>query len=303
MKIAISILLTALTLFAKEMSPSDVYSQVTLLKEHAHYILKSYNVKHDHEGIETRVLSHTNLKPRNAFQKTYEIMIKLNVLRETHGMVRIEPVNIAPTLNLHPDLVYEQVRRLLEEFRIFEARSDMKEETYKPMAFKGKTPVGVFNALSAVSEALDEINGGKFTPTYVYAENIRALDDVTLILNALRIEDNTIPAKIKKDATSRDSFDVAIKTLQKIKQLQILSGIEHVDFSEFEKGAHAPSDVFTMTQMILAELQTLKAYLKIDSSTVPAYLSDDKTPVEVNQLMGWNLIKLNQISSLIKEEK
>lgn len=300
MKKILLIVLVSLSLYAKNITPSDVYTQAILLQAEVHYILENYGVKHNDELIAKRVFINANLKPRNVYQKTYEIMIKVNILRETHNFVAIEPVNIAPTLYLNPDLVYEQVRRLLTELSIFEIRSGIKQKIFKPQIFKGKTPLDVFNTLSAISSALDELIKNRFTPSHVYAENMRVQDDLTNILNRLHIKDDTIPSKINQNATPNDTFSTGMKTLEKIKQLQILSGIEFVDFSAFKRETSTPSEVFTITQMIIAELQTLKAYLGIEDATVPAYKYENVTPVEVNQLMNWNFRKLNLIRNIVR---
>jgi hypothetical protein len=94
-----------------------------------------------------------------------------------------------------------------------------------------------------------------------------------------------------------------MQTLQKIKQLQIVSGIDFVDFSEFKKNEATPSEVFSLTQMIIAEIQTIKAYLGIKTITPGAEKYQEKTPIEVNQLMSWSLRKLNLINSLDKRAK
>jgi len=56
-----------------------------------------------------------------------------------------------------------------------------------------------------------------------------------------------------------------------------------------------------MTQMVLAELQTIKAYIGIDTITPGAARYTTKTPAEVDQLMGWNLRKLDLIKSIVRE--
>lgn len=298
MKKTILALFLTVSLGARVITTDEVYSQAKLLQADVHYILDYYGIKYNSKNINNASYIDAKLKPRNVYQKTYELMIKANILRIEYGFVAIEPVNIAPQQHLDPNLVYEQIRRLLTEFRLFEIRSDMTQKLYKAHIYKGKKPIDVFNVLSAISVALDALNGSGFNPSYVFGENMRIYNDINLILNKLNIKDNTIPNKLNKKATPQDTFSTAMKTLDKIKQLQILSGIDIVDFTPFDKGVATPSEVFTMSQMILAELQTLKAYLGIKDATIPAYVYGIKTPTEVDQLMSWNLRKLNLIYNL-----
>jgi len=299
-KIITSLLLCASISHAKNITPSEVYSQVLLIQDEMHHLLKYYGIKHDHNAIETVSKVQTPLKPRNVWQKTYEIMIKINILRQEHGLPIIEPVNMPPVAHLNPDLVYEQTQRILTEINIYEIRMNIPDINYKVKKFQHKTPLDVFNALSIISLTIDELNKNKVTPSYVFGENMRVYDDITLILDTLNIQDNTIPAKKNLESTPIDTANTALKILEKIKQLQVLSGITFVDFSDFRKKKQTPSDVFSLTQMIIAELQTIKAYLNIPNITRAASEYKTKTPAEVDQLMSWNLRKLELINSLIR---
>jgi len=297
--ILLSLLLT-LGLSAKNITPNDVYSQVMLISDEIHFLLKYFKVKHDHDGIIKRVKIDAKLRPRNTWQKTYEIMVKINILREEYELPIVQPANMSPVLHLNPDLVYEQTQRILTEIKIFKLRKGLKSPKFKEQQFTGKTPVDVFNGLSHISASFDELNKGGVTPSFVFAENMRLYDDITLILQHLSISDKTIPKVKNINSTPTDTFNIGMKILDKIKQLQIAEGISFVDFSEFRKKKSTPSEVFGITQMILAELQTIKAYIGLHNITSGASQYKTKTPVEVDQLMSWNFRKLNLIHSLNK---
>jgi len=300
LKLLVTLALLITISSAKNITPSEVYSQVMLIQDDIHHLLKYYGIKHHHKEMSEISLVRTPLKPRNVWQKTYEIMIKINILRQEHDLPIIEPINMPPVAHLNPDLVYEQTQRILTELRIFEIRMSIPIITYHPKVYKYKTPLDVFNALSSISLTIDELNKNKVTPSYVFGENMRVYDDITLILDALNIQDNTIPAKKNLNSTPNDTSNTALKILDKIKQLQVLSGIAFVDFSDFRKKHQTPSDVFSLTQMIIAELQTIKAYLNIPNITRAAAEYKGKTPAEVDQLMSWNLRKLELINSLTR---
>ncbi|MEA3227885.1 MAG: hypothetical protein U9P38_02310, partial [Campylobacterota bacterium] len=276
--------LLTLSLSAKTITPNEVYSQVMLISDEIHFLLKHYGVKHDHEGIITRTTVLTKLKPRNVWQITYEIMVKINIFREGYNLPTIEPVNMTPVLQLNPDLVYEQTQRILTELQIFKVRNNIKSPQFKIEKFKGKTPLDVYNGLTHISFSFDELNGGRFSPSYVFGEQMRVYGDITLILQHLKIEDKTIPKGKNRDARPEDVFDESMKVLEKIKQLQIGAGIDFINFREFKKGSESVGEVYTITQMILAELQTIKAYIGIEMITPAATKYNTKTSVEVKQL-------------------
>ena len=295
MKSFIIIFLVCFNLYGKNITPSEVYTQVIVIEDEIHYLLKYFNLANKYKKVENRIIS-TELKPRNVWQKTYEIMIKINILRNKYSLPRIEPVNMSPVLNLNPDSVYEQVKRILTEIEVFKVRVGIKSPDFNVHKYKNKKPIDVFNKLSYVSNLLDILNRGEVTSSSVFSENMRIYDDILLILDYLNIDDNTIPANKNNKATSTEAFYIGMKTLEKIKQIQILAGIEFIDFNEFKKDKHNSSEVFEITQMIISELQTVKAYIGVDSVTVPGRPYKTKTAAEVEQLMSWNLRKLNLIN-------
>ncbi|MCK5294149.1 MAG: hypothetical protein KAJ49_05810 [Arcobacteraceae bacterium] len=299
MKILIITALLFTSMFATKTTPSEVYAQTILISDEIHFLLKHYNVYHDHEGIIKTKVTKSKVKPRNSWQRAYEIMIKINILRNEHNLPIIEPVNMTPNLNVSPDLVYEQTQRILTEIKIFKFLMGLKSPEFKVQTFKGKVPTDVFNSFWHISESFDELNKGGFTTSYVFGENMRIYDDLTTILQHLNIKDVTIPSKLNRSATSTDTFNTGMEMLSKIKQLQIKSGIDFVDFVDFKKKKQSASDVFTITQMIIAELQTLKAHIGLDDYITPgANKYNSKTPIEVDQLINWNLRKLSLINSL-----
>ena len=297
-KIVFTLLFGLSLLQARNITPNDVFSEVVLIKKYVRYLSEYYSIEINVDGIEKRTKVRADLKPRNVWQKAYEILVEINILRNKHGLPTIVPVNMSPVLNLNPDLVYEQTQRIQTELKVFFYRNDIEIPKFQKEVFVNKNPIDVFNGLSVISEMMDTLNGSKFTPSYVFAENMRIYDDITNILNRLGIKDNTIPAKKKKNATPNDAFSAAMKVLDKIRQLQVDVGIVYVDFSSFKKDKQTPSEVFGITQMIIAELQTIKAYLGINDITPPAKKYILKTPSEVEQLISWNLRKLNLITSL-----
>ena len=295
----IIMLIVSLSLYANNITSNQVYTQTMRIADEIHFLLKSYGIKHDHNKAIKDLKSGTTLKPRNVWQKTYEIMIKINILRVSYGLPMIEPVNIAPSLSMNHDLVYEQVQRILTEIEIFKFRVGIKSKEFKIKKYTNKTISDVYYLLNNISIALDELNKTEFTPSYVFGESIRVYDDLSMILQHLNIKDNTIPSIRNDQATPSDTFTVAMIILNKISIIQSSVGISSVDFSFFRKANPNPSDVFTMVQMIISELQTIKSFIGLDTQITPAatqYLN--KTPSDVDQLINWNLRKLELIDAL-----
>jgi len=299
MKKIILLLLFVISLSAKTITPNEVYAQSILIQKHVHFLLKHYAIEHEHQVIIKQMKLSTKLKPRNAWQKSYEILVKINMLRVSHNMSRIEPVGMEPVEQLNPDMVYGQTQRILTEIKIFEVRAGMEVPKFKLNKYKNKTPLDVYNTFSHISASFDELNRSELSPAYVFSETMRVYDDLTIILNYLNIKDNTIPPVRLEQATPTDSLKISMKVLEKLQQLQHSVGIQTVDFSVFDKEKATPSDVYTITGMILAELQPIKAYIGLKTSvTPPALTYTKKVPADIEQLMGWNFRKLSLITNL-----
>ena len=305
MKNLLVLFIFTIGLSAKTITPNDVYTLSTLIQDHLHFLLKYYDIEHHHDEIVKRdMILSTKLKPRNTWQKSYEILIKINMLRESHGLARLVPVGIEAVEHLNPDMVYEMNQRILTELKIFEIRKDIKVPDFKAKVFVNKTPLDNYNLFVDISAAFDELNKRALTPNYVYGETMRIYDDISIILNYLDIYDSTVPDAKMQNATPADALDTAMSILQDITQLQKSVGIEHIDFSEFRKTNVLPSDVYTVTGLIISELQPLKAYIGLnDSVTPPALYYERKKPENVEQLMRWNLKRINLIKDIYRRGK
>ncbi len=283
-----------------QITPSDVFSEVNQIKKEIQIIKDFYKIK---KNIVYSKL-YIQLEPRHAWQKTYEITVKINILRTSKNIPRIEPIGMQAILKINPILTYEQTQRILTELAIFKISMGIKKTVTQKDKFINKTPLDVYNSLNKVSLELDILNGKVFTPSYVFSEALRIYDDIAVILNHLDITNETIPPKRNINASPKDSFNTSMLILKKINKIKKSINIKITDFEPFRKEIITPSDVFSLNQIILSELQILKAHLKLnDYITTPAKVHKNKTPTDVNQILGWCLRSLNLIKNFDKESE
>lgn len=283
--------------FADELyryTPSDVYTEALRIKGDIAVISRHFNVAMVDEPLPVLV----RFKPRNTWQKSYEIMVKINIMREKYGLPRIEESQIKPLKNLDPGLTHGQVRRILTELDIFMTRTGISSRTPLAQQQTAKTPADVYNLLNAISAQLDAINGVSFVPSHVFAQNMRVLDDLNLILARLNVYERIGPPQKNSDAQPKDVYQIALRVMTEIHRLQMMAAIEPVDFHQFKAGPISPPDVFDLSLMLLAEIQPIKAHLQIPNVTMPAQVYSGKTPNDAQQVLGWTLRKLAQIHSL-----
>ena len=298
MKSILMLLFLVFTLSAKNLTVNDVYAKTEIIEQHLHFLLKYYNVKHNHLEKKHIIIS-SKLKPRNSWQKAYELLVKINRLRLSHELLRIEPIGMEPVENLTIGMLYGMVDRVLTEIIIFEHRKGLIPPTFKLHKGTNKNLLDIYNILSLLSLAFDELNGSTISSAYIYAETMRIYDDLTIILNHLHISDNTIPNRRLKDATIKDATNSSFKLLTNIIRLHRIVGISSIQCTEFNKVTPEARDLYNIVGLIVAELQPLKAHLGLTKNITPSALSyENKTPADIEQLMSWNFRKLELIKSL-----
>jgi len=276
-------------------TPSDVYTEALKVEREIEIIRKYFKAP----KIPPTEPFYIQLKPRNAWQKTYEIFVKINVLREKNQLPRIEETGLEPVKDLDPGLVEEQVRRIVTELNIFKTRVGISKQAKAAIQQQGKTPSDVYHLLDSISAQLDSINGKSFTPSFVFAQNMRILEDLNSIIAKLNIHDRTGPPNRIDNATPEDVFNLALEVMVEIQRLQAMAGIESIDYLAFKKKHITPGEVFTMTGVIISGLQPIKAYLKLNQVvTPPATIYKAKQPADGLQTLGWALRKIKQIRSL-----
>ncbi|NOR52325.1 MAG: hypothetical protein GQ470_06855 [Gammaproteobacteria bacterium] len=275
-------------------TPSDVYTEALRIKGDINIIRSHFNAA----TVENPLPVKTSLKPRNAWQKAYEIMVKINILREKYGLPRMEEVQVEPLTNLDPGLTHGQVLRILTELDIFMIRIGISSRTPKAKQQAKKTPADVYNLLNVISTQLDAINGESFVPSHVFAQTMRVLDDLNLIIARLNVYERIGPPKKDTNAQPQDVYQIALELMDEIHRLQMIASVEPVDFRLFKVGTVTPADVFDLTQMLLAEIQPIKAYLRISRVTIPSQNYRGKTPGDAKQALEWGIRISSRIQSL-----
>ncbi|MGN7611327.1 hypothetical protein ACQZV8_04485 [Magnetococcales bacterium HHB-1] len=279
-----------------EISPSEVYVQVERIAQELKLIQRHFGVQDKKQ--KTRPFK-ARLKPRHVWQKSYEVLVKINIFRARHNMPRITPNAMEPVLDLDPMLVYEQTQRILTELAIIRTRLNIPGTTTLKPVVGGKKPIDVFNQLHQISLMMEMLNAQKIDPNHVFAEVMRLDEDVSSLLRRLGIKDDTYPPARKKKVIPKDSFLVAFEFMKEIQRLQRFVGIGQTNFSAFKKRHNVqPADVFNIIGMCLAEFQLLKAHYNDRRVTPAAEYLDNKLPDDVEQMLQWITRKLRLIKTV-----
>ncbi len=290
-------LIFSINCIAKEITIDEVYQQAYRINEEIEILKRHFDID---EMIQVAPI-YADFTSAHTWQKAYEILFKLNILREKHDLPFLAVSSREPSLNPKPQIVFAQSLRILTEIDILKYQLDITEKTELPPKFSGKTLTDNFNLMNHISYQIDLLTGTSFTPSYVFAQTIRINEDVNTILDVLNIQDNTIPPPKQNNMIPADAFKTALQLLQEIKRLEQLGnikGIESYPFEQIEK--ITPSEVFSMTGILLAELQVIKADLGLFHALTPiAQYYENRTPSDVQQILGWSIRKLQLITTLV----
>ena len=277
-----------------DITPSDVFEKTLQISREVELIRKYFNSPKSATPERLGVF----MRPRNTWLKSYEILVKINILRANNQLPRVAEVALQPLQNFDSGLVYEQMIRVLAELNIVKDRIGIRGQIHLVKQQAGKTVSDNYHLLEAISIQLDSIIGKSFSPSFVFAQNMRILEEINTLLAELNIRERTGPPNRIENTVPKDVFNIALQMLDEVKRLQRIAGIESIDLSAIQKENIAPKDVFRLTGLILSELQPIKAYLRISKVTPPANIYHGKRPADAGQLMGWALRKIKKIRAL-----
>jgi hypothetical protein len=157
--------------------------------------------------------------------------------------------------------------------------------------------------LNEISAEFDLLNEKPLIPSDALTQAVRISEDINVILDALDIKIVVIPPKKNSGVQPGGAFDNFLQLLVEIRRIQKMIGINGVDFYALKpmNRVVTPSDVFSMGGIALAELQPLKAYLGLKYALTPmAEHYEGIQPADVQQLVGWNIRKLQLIHAIRK---
>ncbi|MDQ6970543.1 MAG: hypothetical protein Q9M16_08540 [Mariprofundus sp.] len=275
---------------------NQVYAEVERIEADVLSIMKSRK-RASTARIKT-IAAH--FKPRHVWQKTYEVLVKINIFRRAENYPTISVSALEPTKTLHPKMLFDQSQRILTELNLIKLRLNIQHSSPTPPVRKltGKTSNDVYALLDKVSNDLDSLIGYGFTPSDVFSQAIRLNSDIELILQALDVTDDSFPPLKHKNSQPADAYRAAMQLLQTVNRLQRFLSIDVSDFSGLKKDTIRPADVFELIGLINAELQPIKFALSLPYARTPASKHyEAKIPADVEQLIGWSNNRLQQVHS------
>ncbi|WP_353570863.1 hypothetical protein [Candidatus Albibeggiatoa sp. nov. BB20] len=273
-------------------TPSDVYKQLYIINEEIKLLKQFFRVTTQVKPSKVNI----ELYSRHMWQKTYEVLIKINLFREKNGLPYIAVSSREPRKTPPPIIVYGQVLRILTELKIIKHALDIPNIEFEEKKFKNIRVVDSFNFINNISAELDLLLKKSLSPSFVFAQAMRISEDINAILDAQNIANNSIPPPKNKNTTPTESYAAAEQLMTEIVRIQRTTNVNSIDFKELKPNKITAGDVFSMTGIILAELQTIKAHLGLKYALTPvAKHYTNILPADVEQVLGWCVRKMQLI--------
>ncbi|MDX8384238.1 MAG: hypothetical protein R8M45_09160 [Ghiorsea sp.] len=279
--------------YAFEVTPNHAYAEAKRIESDVDKLRAVYGITSDAPLRQF----HVQFQARHVWQKTYEILEKINIYRRLEAYPVINANAMEPLKKFPIKLVYDQTRRILIELELIKVRKGITAPPVARKVYQGKTPQDVYQLLDKISRDMDLITGQGFTPSHVFAQALRINSDIELILDHLGIQDRSIPPVKMKNTTPAQVHALAIQMLHEVSSLQRRFSLDGTDFSSLKATQRSrPSDVFATIGLISAELQSIKYNISLKNHIAPPAKSfRNKTPDDVYQLLGWVFDKTKQI--------
>ena len=218
--------------------------------------------------------------PFHAYAKTIEVLKKVARVQRKMGMIPVDPGQI-PVKNIIPADVLGSVRIIFEEVR--RIKSQLVIETpIEPAPFAGgKTPSLVYKNLGDASFLLDGLVGRPITPNDVFGNVMHIHDDLSLIAAKLGASPELDPPAVEGRKSPQDVAQQMLRTSYKIIDLQNRLGMDSSSVPNMTLVRVTPSEVYEITNIILAETTRIKLHLDINLPHTPRDEPRNKRPTDV----------------------
>ncbi|ALG67027.1 hypothetical protein [Beggiatoa leptomitoformis] len=288
---------------ASEISIDDTYTEIYNVQQELN-IIKQY-LKIDKEIIPPQVT--LQVVPRLTWQKTYQILFKLDHIHEKYNLPRLNIPSREPEKDVSTAVIYEQVCRIRTELFLLKRVFDIKTEIPPPPVFTKKTQLDNYNALNQILYELDAFTGTSFLPSHVFGQAMRIHYDIDALLYALELTDSTLPPPKKDNVLPVDVFNAGLTLIKEMQEIQTHLNINKINLNinVYQRNSIqqiTPTETFGMTGFVLAELQVIKAYLGLTNVITPvAQIYQGKIPADTLQILEWNIARIRLISKAIKQ--
>ena len=201
--------------------------------------------------------------PVHAYARALEVLEKVARTQRRLGMEAVDPGSI-PVKTIVPADVLGQVQRSTEEVRKIKSQLVIEDSIDPAPLVNGKTPSLVYKNLGDASLLLNALVGRPMTPNDTFGRLEYVYDDMELIAANLQVSLNRELPTVEGRKSSGDVARLILRSSYKIIDLQNRLGMDASHVPQLAMVRVTPAENFEVTNILLAELNRIKAHLNID---------------------------------------
>jgi hypothetical protein len=240
---------------------NDVYSVTT-------HILKGLKRYRRIRGVQTHPKKAAliyDLKPQHVYQKTLELINKINLIRVQQQLGEIAEPRY-PLRTITPAEVFNLALRVDEELELLYRHSEVTGSLWitdiNVHEYENKTPSDVFHNMQKISLLLDTLlSSDAFSPNDVYREAQLIQDEIKILASRFG---NTLPdsiwlqAEIDPTRKPEDVLKQVEKVLVLVFKMERRAGLFLVrDISAPPDELVTPAEVYNMIRVLSAEVMVM----------------------------------------------
>ena len=218
--------------------------------------------------------------PVHVYAKTLEVMRKVSRVQSKFGITPSE-VGQIPVKAIIPRDVFGNVQAIIGELRRVKSQLVIEDEIQPAPLVGGKTPSFVYKNLGDASFLLDGLVGRPLTPNDVYGNVLRIHDEMELIAAKLGADLELDPPSVNGRKRPMEVAQQMLRATYKVINLQTRLGMDASSVPTLTLVRVTPSEVFEITNLLLAEMARIKTHLDIELPHASRGEERNRTPADV----------------------
>lgn len=288
---------------SSELTPSDVYSRITLIEKEIE-IIRQYMGKDNIAEINYPI---KDVVPRQVF---FQVKTITRGVKELYAEVSD---NLSPNVRyaistdeiVTPSVVWKQANEALKNIYLIKKKMNIYE-IVQEVTVTGKKPTDVFRKVINVNRKINNLLLKKISPRDVYQQVSQSINVTVALLSEFNRTSRII--KIPEYQTKKTPKEVFEELLQCYRVIGEISEhlnikIGRIDYLEFESIKKKPNDVYDLASLILSEVEFIRIQKKNSKYVLRAPMPTYKLPSDVFQRASLLRAQLNLLLKKIKKDK
>ena len=275
-----------------EIIPSNVFRYTAIIIEEINILKRALTIE-----VEAYEPDYSAGKsPIHVYSKGLEVLEKVARTQQKLGITPITTVGEIPLKTVKPADVFKLAKIILAELRRIKQSLMLNEKVNNVALVMGKTPSDVYHNFWTASYLLDLLNKQAISTNDLHRNVLYIQTEIQLIGAKLKTPLLSKAPYIKVKISLKNVAQQTLLTLRKIVNLQKQLNMRTNPLPEISLTRIRPSDVYDLSNIILAELVRIKVHLQIKLPRGQRIISKGKTSKEIFAQM---LLINRNLSSII----